>query len=223
MTITRDEALEKIRESLVELDEDNLLSYIDEALRQGVSVEDIVFKAMSEGMREIGRLYETGEYFLAELMQAAEIFKKAIRKLNPLLEEKAKKLGVEKRDVIVIGTVKGDIHDIGKNIVATMLSASGFKVIDLGVDVDAEKFIEAVEKHKPKILGMSALLTTTAKYMEHVIKELEKRGLRSKVKVIVGGAAVTNEYAKKIGADGWAKNAVEALRLVEKLLSRKDS
>ena len=119
---------------------------------------------------------------------------------------------------VVIGTVKGDVHDIGKSLVATMLRASGFRVIDLGVDVDADKFIQAVREHSADIVAMSALLTTTRNYMKEVIKRLEKEGLRKRVKVLIGGLSTTKEFAEKIGADGWGRNAVEGVEVAKKLL-----
>ena len=139
-----------------------------------------------------------------------------------LLPRIKKKGGGKKLGTIVIGTVKGDLHDIGKTIVATMLSAAGFEVIDLGVDVPPEKFVEAVKKYNADIVAMSALLTTTMIEMENVIKELEKAGLRDRVKVIVGGAPITEEFARKIGADAYGKDAVEAVKKCKELLNIKD-
>jgi dimethylamine corrinoid protein len=206
---------------LVDLDEECVLEKVRELLGKGWKATDIVLGPMSKAMEEIGRLYEEGEYFIAELVEAAEIFKKAMRILDPILREEAKELSTGTRRLrIILGTVKGDVHDIGKTLVGVMLQAAGHEVIDLGVDVDAEKFAEAVEKYKPDILGMSALLTTTARYMKKVIEELERRGLRDKVIVLIGGAATSREYAEKIGADGWAPNAVEAVKLVARLAGK---
>lgn len=170
-------------------------------------------------MEEIGRLYEEGEYFIAELVEAAETFKKAMKILDPILRREAIEVAGKgrRRLRIVIGTMKGDVHDIGKTLVAVMLQAAGHDVIDLGMDVDAEKFAEAVEKYKPDIVAMNALLTTTSRYMEHVIKTLEEKGLRDKVYIIIGGAATTREFAEKIGADVWSRDAVEAVKLVNRL------
>lgn len=210
--------LEKIRLCLVELNKECVLEGIKKALEQGFSASTIVFYSLSRAMEDVGKLYEIGEYFIADLLEAGFIFKEAMKFLKPRLAEEASTLGRGKRARVVIGTVKGDVHDIGKSLVATMLEASGHEVIDLGVDVSVEQFIEACEKYKPDILAMSALLTTTASYMRTVIEELEKRGLRDKVKVIVGGAVVTEEYAREIGADGWAPNAIEAVKLVNRLI-----
>ncbi|OYT52008.1 MAG: cobalamin-binding protein [Desulfurococcales archaeon ex4484_217_2] len=210
--------LKEIKEALINLDENKFLSLIDEALKRNIDVEKIVFQSMSEGMKEIGKLFEEGEYFLAEMIVAAEMFKKAMKILEPKLLEKIKEAKKLFKGRIVIGTVKGDIHDIGKSLVASMLRAAGYEVIDLGVDVPAEKFVEAVEKYKPDILGMSSLLTTTVHQMKEVIRLLKEKGLRSKVKVIIGGLATSPEYAKIIGADGWGKDAVHTIQLVNKLI-----
>ncbi len=209
--------LERIKEALVDLDEEALLNAVEEALRAGVPAERIVFEAMSRGMEEVGKLFETGEYFLAEMIIAADIFRKAMERLQPLLEEAASS-AARARGRVVIGTVEGDVHDIGKSLVASMLRAAGFEVIDLGVDVPAEQFAEAVEKYRPDIVAMSALLTTTMKNMEKVVKTLEERGLRSRVKIVIGGAPTTPEFAERIGADAWARNAVEAVKKCVELL-----
>lgn len=208
--------LEELREKLVDLDKEGFLRALKEALNSGVDPEEIAFKAMQEAMVEIGKFFDEGEYFLADLLYAAEIFKEAMRVLEPLLKEKYSYGG--ERGTIVIGTVKGDIHDIGKSLVTSLLSFRGFKVVDLGVDVSPEKFVEAVKKYKPKVLGLSALLTTVISEAENVIRELERENLREKVRVIVGGAAFTEETALNIGADYYAKNAIEAVRIVEKIV-----
>ncbi|RLG73936.1 MAG: cobalamin-binding protein [Thermoprotei archaeon] len=212
--------LEEIKEALINLDEDRFLKLVKEALKKNVDASKIVFYSMSEGMREIGKLFEGGEYFLAEMIVAAEMFKKAMKILEPKLFKKVKKAREIFRGRVVIGTVKGDIHDIGKSLVASMLRAAGYEVIDLGVDVPPEKFIEAVEKYEPDILGMSSLLTTTVHQMKEVIKLLEGKGLRRRVKVIIGGLATSPEYAKAIGADGWSRDAVQVVQLVDRLISK---
>lgn len=208
--------VEKIRDSLANLDLDSTLNYVEEALQQGVDVITIIEKGLSEGMKIVGERYEKGEYFVADMIVAAEIFKEVMNILKP-------RIGESRRDVkplgrVVIGTVYGDIHDIGKNLVAAILEANGFEVIDLGVDVPIEKFVEAVKKYKPDILGMSALLTTTMIHMKNVIEALKKEGLRDKVKIIVGGAPLTEEFAKTIGADAYAENAFKAAEICKKLV-----
>ena len=212
--------MNRIKECLIDLDEECVLDLVEKALDTGCSATELVFGPMSEAMQEIGRLYEEGEYFIAELMDAADIFKKAMKILRPRLEEEARSRGGGGRVRIVIGTVKGDIHDIGKSLVATMLEAAGYEVIDLGVDVSPEQFVEAVKNYKPQILAMSALLTSTAKHMREVIELLTKEGLRDKVYVIVGGAAVTPDFAREIGADAYGGTAVDAVNIVKKLVSK---
>jgi 5-methyltetrahydrofolate--homocysteine methyltransferase len=215
-------ALEKARICLVNLERNCVLESVKSALESGVPASEIVLGSLSKAMEEIGRLYENGDYFIAELIEAASIFKEAMRILEPRLKEEASRLKTARRARIVIGTVKGDVHDIGKTLVAIMLQAAGHEVIDLGVDVPAEKFVEAVEKYHPDIVGMSALLTTTARYMKTVIDELERMGLRRSLKIIIGGAATTSEFAREIGADGWAPNAIEAVKLVDSLMGIRD-
>ncbi|ADI31520.1 cobalamin B12-binding domain-containing protein [Staphylothermus hellenicus] len=213
-----EELFDKLYSCLVDLDKDCVLDNVQKLLEKGVKAIDIVLGPMSKAMEKIGRLYEEGEYFIAELMEAADIFKEAMKILEPRLRMEAKSMASgRKRLKIILATVKGDIHDIGKTLVGVMLQAAGHEVIDLGVDVDAEKIIDAIKKYKPQIIGLSALLSTTARYMRVIIEELEKNGLRGKVKVLVGGAATTSEFAEKIGAGGWAPNAIEAVKLVNKI------
>jgi 5-methyltetrahydrofolate--homocysteine methyltransferase len=197
---------------LVNLDEESFMKYLEELISSGEDPWKIILGPMSEAMEEIGKLFEEGEYFIAEMLKAASIFKKALDKLG-IGAEGGGNLGT-----VVIGTVKGDVHDIGKSLVATMLKASGFKVIDLGVDVDADTFIRAVKEHRADILAMSSLLTTTRDYMSVVIRRLEEEGLRGRVKVLIGGLSTSPEFAKSIGADGWAKNAIEAVEVAKSLL-----
>lgn len=218
------DVLESIKQCLISLNRECTVQYVREALKQGISASTIVLSAMSKAMEEVGKLYESGEYFIADLLEAASIFKEVVEELKPLISKEAAALSSSsKRARVVIGTVKGDVHDIGKSLVSIMLEAAGYEVVDLGVDVPVEKFVEACEKLKPDVLAMSALLTTTAPYMKLVIEELEKRGLRSSVKVVVGGAAVTREFAREIRADGWAPNAIEAVKLINKLVREKQS
>ncbi len=204
---------ERLKESLVDLDEDSFFEALKDLLARGEDPWDIILGPMSEAMDEIGKLYEKGEYFIAEMLVAADIFKKALKEMGIEESDSESSLGV-----VVIGTVKGDVHDIGKSLVATMLRASGFKVIDLGVDVDADKFIQAAREHDADIVAMSALLTTTRNYMKTVIERLKEEGLRDKVKVLIGGLSTSKEFAEKIGADGWGKNAIEGVEVAKRLL-----
>jgi methylmalonyl-CoA mutase cobalamin-binding domain/chain len=165
-------------------------------------------------MTEVGRLFEENEYFVPELLISARAMQEVMKILNPLL----KTSGVQKVGRVVIGTVKGDFHDIGKNLVASMLEGGGFDVVDLGVDVSAEKFADAAREQNGSIVAMSALLTTTMTQMKSVIEKLESDGLRSQCKVIIGGAPVTADFAKTIGADGYSDNANAAVALAKTLV-----
>lgn len=210
--------LDDIRESLVALDMDKVLDLVKKAVEEGYRPIDIV-NSLADGMKIIGEGYERGELFLSELIMASEIFKEAMNILEPLVLKEEGFLKPIGR--VVVGTVEGDLHDIGKNLFAMFLKSMGFDVIDLGVDVSIEKFVDAVKQYKPDIVGMSALLTTTVVNMEKVIKALEKAGLRSYVKVIVGGAAVTKEYAIEIGADAGGVDAYEGALICRKWIEEK--
>lgn len=210
--------LARIRESVAELNLDKTLEHVKEAVEKGLGVVDIIEKGLAEGMRIVGEKYESGEYFIADLIVSAEIFNKALSILKPKLEEMRKQ--VKPLGTVVIGTVYGDIHDIGKNLVATMLRISGFEVVDLGVDVPPEKFVESVKKHNADIVGISTLLTSTMTHIRDVVEALKKAGLRDRVKVIVGGAPLTEEIAKELGADAYGENAVKAVEICKKLLGK---
>lgn len=204
--------LTRLRDSIVNLDIEGTKQACKDALAEGVPPIKAVSEGMGKGMDIVGQKYEANEYFLAELIMAGEVMKEGMKILEPHLKG-AQVKGLGK---IVLGTVKGDLHDIGKNVVATLMVAAGFDVIDLGVDISAEKFVESVRTHKPRILGLSALLTVTMPEMENVLKELEKANLRNQVKIIVGGAPLTEEYSKKIGADAYAPDAVAGVNICKK-------
>ncbi|MEM1557473.1 MAG: corrinoid protein [Thermoproteota archaeon] len=209
--------LTKLRDAIVNLNFDDSKHLAQEAISRGISPNEIIDKAISTAMEEVGRRFEASEYFLSELIVAGEICKEISQMLQPYMKSsEIKKIGKA-----VIGTVKGDLHDIGKNIFGMMLEAAGFEVIDLGTDVPAEAFVEAVRVHKPDIVGMSALLTVTMVEMENVVNELKKAGLRDKVKIIVGGAPITEEYAKKIGADAYGKDAVAGVDICKAWVGKK--
>ena len=184
------------------------------ALAAGVEPMALIQESMVPAMDEVGRLFECEEYFVPELLLAGRAMKGAMELLKPLLTASGQKMAVR----VVIGTVKGDLHDIGKNIVASMLEGSGFEVIDLGTDVSPENFVAAVEQRKPHVVCMSALLTVTMPAMKLTIDALQTAGLRTQVKVLIGGAPVTHQYAKEIGADGYSENANGAVGLVKTLL-----
>lgn len=185
------------------------------ALAAGVAPMDLIQESMVPAMDEVGRLFETEEYFVPELLLAGRAMKGALGLLKPLLTASGQKMAVR----VIIGTVKGDLHDIGKNIVASMLEGSGFEVIDLGTDVSPESFVSAVEERQPHVVCMSALLTVTMPAMKFTIDALKAAGLRTQVKVLIGGAPVTMQYAREIGADGYSENASAAVGLVKTLLA----
>jgi corrinoid protein of di/trimethylamine methyltransferase len=178
---------------------------------------EAIENGFTPGINEVGENFENGDMFLPELVAAAEAMKAALAVLEPVLVEKQSKRTILGR--VVIGTMLHDIHDIGKDMVASMLTAAGFEVFNLGVNVPSETFVEKVKELKPHILGLSALLTTTMPEQELVIKSLEAQGLRQGVKVVVGGAPVNQGWADSIGADGFAENAIEAVKLAKALVS----
>jgi 5-methyltetrahydrofolate--homocysteine methyltransferase len=186
---------------------------ITSALAAGENPKDLL-EAMMAGLRTCGDRFESGEYFLPELMGAGEAFTVGMKTLAPTLAPGDR----TSQGTVVLGTVRGDVHDIGKNLVGFMLESAGFTVVNLGVDVSAEAFAQAVRDHEPQVLGLSGLLTTTMLGMEDVIKELKRQGLRDKVKVIIGGAPVSKKYAEQIGADGYGNDAAQAVKLVRSLL-----
>lgn len=197
-------------------DREKTVALTQAAFDAGANPQDIVSKGLQAGMAAVGEKFSSGEYFLPDMLMAARAMKAALEVLQPALE----KTGIPTIGRVVIGTVEGDMHDIGKNVVATFLSGNGFEVFDLGLNVSVQKFIDEVKEKKPDILGMSALLTTTMPVMGKVIKSLEEVGLRSSLKVIVGGAPVTQDYANYIGADGYAHDGGRAVPVCKQLLSK---
>ena len=208
--------LEEIAQSVVEIDFSKTKQLVKKALNEGIPPLDIILKGLSKGMEKVGELYEASEYFEAELIASGQVMQDALEIVQPhIAVEELRSPGT-----LIIGTVKGDLHDIGKNMVIAMMRSAGFEIVDLGVDVQKEAFADAVEKTDGKVIvAMSALLTTTMPYMEEVVRELEKRGLRQRVKVLMGGRPLTEELARKMGADGYAKDAVSAVRVAKRLLS----
>ena len=211
------EVLGKLRDSIVNLDIDGVKNAAEEALAAGLPAYRAVVDGMAKGMEVVGQKYEDGEYFLAELIMAGETMKEGMSVLEPHL----KAGDIKAAGKVVIGTVRGDLHDIGKNVVITLLSAANYDVVDLGVDISAEQFVEAAKEHNPDIVAMSALLTTTMIEMENVMESLGKAGLRDKLKIIIGGAPITSEYAEKIGADAAARDAVQGVRTCNKWMKAK--
>lgn len=201
----------QIREEIINFDVDALKTSILRALEAGIPANKLV-DVMGEAMEVIGKKYETGEYFVTELIIGGETMKEAMEVLQPYMTgESRSKLGN-----VVVATVAGDIHDIGKNIFITLLATAGFNVIDLGVDISAEKIINAVREHQPIILGLSALLTTNLEQFPIIVNQLKLASLRDQVKVIVGGATVTEAFAQESGVDGYAKTALAGVEICKK-------
>jgi corrinoid protein of di/trimethylamine methyltransferase len=210
------ELLTQISQSLVDGDPDATLQLTERALSAGLEPLTIIRGGLMPGMNTVGEYFAAGDYFLPDLIIAADGMKRAMEILEP--ELRARQQALETPGTVVIGTVKGDIHEIGKSLVATMLSANGFKVYDLGVDVPIPTLIAKVKETGANLVGLSALLTTTMTMQREVIKALVNEGLRDKVKVMVGGAPVTRSWAEEIGADGYAEDAMGAVALAKKLV-----
>jgi 5-methyltetrahydrofolate--homocysteine methyltransferase len=186
------------------------------ALDAGVTPVDVIAEGISPAMGEVGKLFEEGEYFVPELLIAARATKEVFAILRPLLAG----TGARPAGRVLLATVEGDLHDIGKNLVGAMLEGAGFEVVDLGVDIPASRFVSAVEEARPQIVGLSALLTTTMPAMKATLEALDAAGLRPEVRVMVGGAPVTQRYADSIGADGYGDTATAAVELARRLIDR---
>jgi 5-methyltetrahydrofolate--homocysteine methyltransferase len=208
------EIFKNIAEEVEKGHSDSVENLIEKALAQEISAEEILYQGLVGGMNIISEKFKNNECFIPEVLVAAKAMNAGLAILNPFLAE-AK---VRSEGRVVIGTVKGDLHDIGKNIVAMMLQGAGFEVIDLGADVPKEKFLESVKNKQADVVGMSALITTTMSYMKEVIEALKKEGLRDTVKVILGGAPVNQSYADTIEADGYAPDAASAADMTKGLL-----
>lgn len=209
-----DEILQSIFDSIVDGDRDSTQSGVVQALEKGLSPQQILNEGLIAAMTRVGQLFEEGEYYVPEMLIAARAMQSGLAELKPRLVAS----GVQSVGKVAIGTVKGDLHDIGKNLVAMMLEGAGFEIIDLGADVDPGKFIDAVRLQQVDIIGMSALLTTTMTNMKVTIDALKDAGLRDQVKVLVGGAPVTEAFASQIGADGYSPDASSAVRKAKELL-----
>jgi corrinoid protein of di/trimethylamine methyltransferase len=205
--LSADKYLASLKESIVNLSFDGMHKAAQEAMDAGVEPQKAILEGMAPAMAVVGGKFETGEYFLSELVVAGEIMKEGMEIITPHIKTDSSK----RAERVVIATVEGDYHEIGKNLVATLLKAQGFEVVDLGTDVPANRIIEAIKEHDAVIVGLSALLTFTMARMGEVIKDLEEGDLRNKVKVIIGGAPVTPQFAQKIGADHSALNAMEGV------------
>jgi corrinoid protein of di/trimethylamine methyltransferase len=210
--------LEKITTSIVDGEPDLTVEMTDQALAAGVEPMTILDEGLLPGMQIVGQKFSDGEYFLPNLIVAAMGMKRAMARLEP--ELRSRHQAVKTAGTVVIGTVQGDIHEIGKTLVATMLSANGFEVHDLGVDVPAERFVATVQQTGATLVGLSALLTTTMTVQRSIIEALRAAGLRDRVKVMVGGAPVSRQWADEIGADGYAEDAVGAVHLATRLVGQ---
>jgi 5-methyltetrahydrofolate--homocysteine methyltransferase len=215
MFMSADDILKEVAQSVVDLNSDACKAACIKALENGISPMEIISGGLAAGMTAVGEKYVSKEFFLPELIVSGDVVQESMEVLKPHL----KAADANPRGKIVVGTVKGDLHDIGKNIFAMLLKAAGFDVIDLGANVPAEAFVKAVRESDAKILGMSALLSTSMTQMEDVVKELARDGLRRQVRIIVGGAPITPEYAEKIGADYGAHDAVDGVDVCKSWLS----
>ena len=208
------ELLEKLSTIVLEGDVDAVPALVQQALDEGMGPFDILQNGLIIGMNEVGVRFKRGDMFVPEVLMSAESMHAGLDILRPLLTEGEG----EMMGKIVLGTVKGDLHDIGKNLVGMMCEGAGFEVINLGFNVDPQKFVDAIKEHQPDIIGMSALLTTTMRAMGYTIKAIEEAGLRDQVKIMVGGAPVDAEFADRIGADGYGSNAVHGSEVAQQLL-----
>lgn len=206
--------LQELYDAILDGQKDVAKEKVENALAQGED-PSAVLDAMVTAMGEVGQLFEEGEYFVPEMLIAARAMKTGMEILKPQLVS----ADIQPAGKIVVGTVKGDLHDIGKNLVSMMLEGAGFQVVDLGADVSPEAFVAAVNEHQPDFIAMSALLTTTMPYMQTTIEALKTAGVRDRVKVLIGGAPITDAYAEKIGADGYSPDASRAVKLAKSLMA----
>ena len=216
--MTNSDLFPRMSEAIVAGDRETAAGLAAEAVKAGLDLLEVVEQGYVPGIQRVGELWEQGEYFLPELISSAEAMKAAMAVLEPEFERRH--IGARMGGRIVIGTVEGDIHDIGKNLVASMLQAGGFEVFDLGADVKLERFVDKAEEVGAGLICLSALLTTTMTNQRRLIGILEERGLRGKYRVLVGGAPASRRWAEEIGADGYAENAVAAVKLAKSLAGR---
>lgn len=215
--MSKEEILKSLYDETMVGNGPRVIELTNQGLAEGMSPDEILFEALIPSLEEVGARFERGDYFVPEMLIAGRAMSGALDILRPLLAD----TGAETVGTFLMGTVKGDVHDIGKNLVNIMLEGAGFQVIDIGVQVPPEKFVDAVKEHKPDIVGMSAFLTTTMPMFKVNIHELTKAGLRDEVIVMVGGAPVTQEYADAVGADGYAADASTAVRKAKELIEQK--
>ncbi|EFO29519.1 dimethylamine corrinoid protein [Roseibium sp. TrichSKD4] len=215
--LSDDELVEQMHDDLYDGLQEEITEAVNILLERGWAPYDILTKALVEGMRIVGVDFRDGILFVPEVLLSANAMKAGMTILRPLLAE----TGAPKVGKMVIGTVKGDIHDIGKNLVSMMMEGAGFEVIDIGINNPVENYLEALEEHQPDILGMSALLTTTMPYMKVVIDAMEEKGIRDNYIVLVGGAPLNEEFGEAVGADGYCRDAAVAVEMAKDLIARR--
>jgi 5-methyltetrahydrofolate--homocysteine methyltransferase len=209
------EILSQISTAVIEGNLDDMVDLTEDALDEGLDAQEVLNKGLMPGMDHVGVEFRAGNMFVPEVLRSARAMQASMDILKPLLAAS----GVKMVGKVLLGTVKGDLHDIGKNLVGMMCEGAGFEVKDMGKDITPEAFVQAVKEYEPDVLGMSALLTTTMRSMENTIKALEEAGLRDHVKVMIGGAPVTQSFADQIGADGYASNAASAAELAKRFVA----
>jgi 5-methyltetrahydrofolate--homocysteine methyltransferase len=210
------DVLAKMSTAIIEGNDKVIVGFTNDALAEGLSAQDILDKGLMPGMDHVGVEFKAGNMFVPEVLRSARAMQASMDIVRPLLAE----TGASMTGKVLLGTVKGDLHDIGKNLVGMMCEGAGFDVKDLGKNVEPEAFVAAVKEFEPNVIGMSALLTTTMRAMEHTIKALAEAGLRDEVKIMIGGAPVTQAFADQIGADGYASNAASAAEMAKKFINK---
>ena len=210
-----EEVVRRVLETVVDLDIDGVAAQVRQALQAGAAPLDVLNDGLSAGMRAVGERFEAGEYYLTELVLAGEVMKEGLAPLEPLLKE----ADIRGKGTIVLATVKGDIHNIGKNLVGTMVRAAGFEVVDLGTDVPAARIVEAVRQHGATVVALSVLLTPMVGQLQTVVEAFTEAGKRSQVKIVIGGACTTPRLAEEMGCDAYGPDAVAAVRICERLLA----
>ncbi len=215
--MSKEDFYNEISHAIINLDEEKAVEYANTAIREKMKLVDVIENGFAAGIRKVGELWEEGEFFLPELMRGAQIMQNCLDLIIPNLQSVSDKIS---RGIVVIATIEGDIHSIGKTIVATMLRAYGYDVYDLGSDVPVEKIVEEAIEKKADIIGVSALLTTTMTGQKKVIDLLKEKNLVNKFKVILGGAPVTKSWVEECSANGFAGNAIDAVKLVKSLLDK---
>ena len=210
-----DDIFKNLARAVIDGEPEDAEKWANEALTQGLDPLECINQGLTKGIQEVGELFAAGEFFLPELVIGGEAMKAGLAVLEPALVDQE---GREVLGIVVLGTVQGDLHEIGKTLVGTMLTANGFQVIDIGIDCSVESFIAAIKEHNANLVGASALLTTTMSAQKALVEGIEQAGLRGRVKVMVGGAPTTQSWADEIGADGYAEGAISAVSIAKKLV-----